>query len=254
MSLTVRAEGPIAVLTVDRPARRNALDLDTLDALGDAARAMQREGAVKAVVLTGSADGGGFIAGGDLQVLHAVKSARGARAFAKRAHASVDALRRLGVPLIAAVCGDAHGGGCELAAACDLRVVERQARFVWAQLNFAVTTGWGGAARLAQTVSPGTAVRWLLSADPVSADEAHAAGFADALAAPGEGLAVALAQAARFVRHDRHALRHMLTLLRETPSRGPAAARALELEHFGRSWASPAHAEAVASFLARRRG
>ena len=253
MTLRVERVGATAVLTVDRPERRNALDPETLRALATHAKALKREVEVRGVVLTGGAEGGGFLSGGDLQALSGVKTARAAREMARSAHAAVDALRALGVPLVAAVGGDAYGGGCELAAACDYRVADEGARFTWVQTRFAVTTGWGGAANLLALVPRGTATRWLLTARPVSCEEAREAGFVDEAAPRGEAVTRALAFVEAVARQPKVAVRRMLTLLRDSSSLSPAMARRLELDHFGRSWATRDHHDAVRSFLTRSR-
>jgi enoyl-CoA hydratase len=182
-----------------------------------------------------------------------VKTARGARNLARAAYAAIDALRSVGVPLVAAVHGDAYGGGCELAAACDYRVAERHVRFHWVQARFAVTTGFGGASHLLDLVPRGVATRWLLTAEPVDCAEAHAAGFVDAVTDAGESVSEALALVDAVAVQPRMAVRRMLSLLRESGRLGPKQARTLELDQFGKSWATHDHQEAVARFLHRPR-
>jgi enoyl-CoA hydratase/carnithine racemase len=242
-------EGAVQVLRVNRPERKNALDPEALKALLDHAKALRGVATVRGVILAGEASCGVFVSGGDLQALKGVRTARGARDLARKAHAVVDELRALGVPLVAAVEGDAFGGGCELAAACDYRVVERQVRFHWVQARMGVTTGWGGAANLLDLVSRGTAMRWLLTADPVGADEAQAAGFVDEVVEAGGALDAARALIGRVARQPKAGTRRMVFLLRETTRMDARRARVLELDHFGRSWATTDHHEAVARFL-----
>lgn len=253
MSVTTRREGGVCVLTVDRASRKNSLDPATLAALGDVARSLAGDDTLRAVVLTGARAANVFLSGGDLQELVSVRTAEEARAMASVAHQAVDALRALGVPLVAAVNGDAYGGGCELAAACDYRVCEEGVRFHWVQTRFAVTTGWGGTSNLLDLVSRGTALRWLLSGRAVPVDEAHAAGFADEVVPAGEAVARAVAFAERIATQPRGATTKMLTLLRESGRLGRADARALELREFGEAWSTDEHHDAVAAFLARQR-
>ena len=252
MSVTVEARGAARVVTVDRPHRRNALDPDALAALRTVAVSLRRDREARAVVLTGAEGVGVFLSGGDLQALKDVKSAREARAMARAAHAAVDALQALGVPLVAAIHGDAFGGGCELAAACDYRVAEEGVRFHWVQARFAVTTGWGGTANLLDLVPRGTAARWLLTAGAVPVAEAHAAGFVDAIVAKGAAVTEAVAFAERVAKNPRGGVGRLLTLLRASSRLDRGAARALELREFGASWSTPEHHDAVAAFLARK--
>lgn len=253
MSVRAHRDGGACVLTVDRPARKNALDPATLAALGDAARDLAGDDSLRAVVLTGAAGAGVFLSGGDLQELVAVRTDDEARAMAGVAHAAVDALRALEVPLVAAVNGDAYGGGCELAAACDYRVCDEGVRFHWVQTRFAVTTGWGGASNLLDLVPRGTALRWLLSGRAVPVDEARAAGFADEVVPAGESVARAVAFAHHIAQQPRGATARMLTLVRASGRLSREEARELELREFGASWATDDHHRAVAAFLARQR-
>jgi enoyl-CoA hydratase len=253
VSVRAHRDGGACVLTVDRPARKNALDPATLAALGDAARDLAGDDSLRAVVLTGAPGAGVFLSGGDLQALVAVRTDDEARAMAGVAHAAVDALRALEVPLVAAVNGDAYGGGCELAAACDYRVCDEGVRFHWVQTRFAVTTGWGGASNLLDLVPRGTALRWLLSGRAVTVDEARAAGFADEVVPAGESVARAVAFAHHIAQQPRGATARMLTLVRESGRLSRDEARELELREFGASWATDDHHRAVAAFLARQR-
>lgn len=254
MSVKVHRDGAACVLVVDRPERKNALDPATLTALGDAAWSLAGDASVRAVVLTGAPGVGVFLSGGDLRELASVRTAEEARAMASVAHAAVDGLRALGVPIVAAVNGDAYGGGCELAAACDYRICDDGVRFHWVQTRFAVTTGWGGASNLLDMVPRGVALRWLLEGRPVPVDEAHAAGFADEIVPIGTSLTRAVTFAHHVARNGREATARMLTLLRESGRLSRAEARALELREFGASWATEEHHDAVTAFLARTRG
>jgi enoyl-CoA hydratase len=251
VDLELTPRGAARVLTVNRPALRNALDLSTLRAFKAVARDLRRDPDARGVVLTGSAAAGVFLSGGDLRALQRVRTARAARSLALDAHAAVEALQGTGLPLLAAIHGDAYGGGCELAAACDLRVAEAHARFHWVQVRMGVTTGWGGAARLLELVPRGTALRWLLTGQPVGAPEAQSAGFVDVLAPRGEAEATAVALVEAVARNPRRSVARMLRLLRETPRLDAAGARTLELDLFGRGWASREHHDAVAAFLQR---
>lgn len=251
-AVTIEAVGCARVVTVSRPERRNALDPATLTELRDAAKSLRADPGCRGIVLTGDPSTGVFLSGGDLQALASVRTAGGAKAMAAKAHSAVDMLRSVGVPLLAAVRGDTYGGGCELATACDYRVAEEGVRFQWVQLRFAVTTGWGGASGLLDLVPRGTAMRWLLSAESVTAEEAKAEGFVDALVPKGEAMDHALRFIEGVGRHPKGAVRRMLTLLRESGRMQEHAARRLEGGHFARAWASTEHHAAVERFLSRR--
>lgn len=251
-TVELEARGPARIVRIVRPERRNALDRATLRALGRVARQVARDPAARALVLTGTEPA--FAAGGDLRELARVRSAAGARSVAREGRDAIDALRAAGVPLIAAINGDAHGGACELAAACDYRIIEAHARFHWVQGRFAVTTAWGGTARLLELVGPGVAARWLLTAASVSAHEALHAGLVDEVVDRGEALARACALAEQIAAVPRATTRRQLALLRGAASVWREAARAEELRAFAQSWISREHQDAVERFMNRRRG
>lgn len=251
MGVTVESAGEARVVVIDRPERRHAMDLAALREVVAISRALRSDRGMRGVVISSAPGTGVFLSGGDLQELAAVKTARGARDFATLAARAWDGLLALGVPVIAAVSGDTFGGGCEVAAACDYRVVERQARFQWVQGRFAITTGWGGAANLLRLVPRGVATRWLLTGNPVHAEEAFETGFADELVDEGHARARAVAFVNEAARAPRDAVRRMLALLRESPGMSARDARRLEMKHFTRAWASREHDDAVKRFLAR---
>lgn len=252
MPVTLTSEGDARVIVVDRPERRHALDLASLADIAAIARALRSDRGMRGVVLASTPGVGVFLSGGDLQELASVTTARGARDFAAVAAKAWDGLLALGVPVVAAIGGDTYGGGCEAAAACDYRVADRGARFQWVQARFAITTGWGGAANLLTLVPRGTATRWLLTAAPVGAEEAHREGFVDELVDDGHARARAVAFVHEVARSPRPGVARMLRLLREGRGLTVSESKRLERKHFARSWASPEHHEAVRGFLARR--
>ncbi len=247
MTVHVERHGVARVLLVDRAHARNALDSSTIDALISQAESLDEE--ARAVVL--SARGPTFIAGGDLKEFGALKGRAGGRTVSAKGHALVRALRSTGLPLVAAIDGDAFGGGCELAAACDLRFAKATARFHWVQNKLAVTTGWGATARLAALVGASTATRWLLAAESVSAEEAQRAGFVDQLAHEVSALDLALAWCAKLSAIDPTVTRLQLALLRKELSLSAINA---ERTAFAQCWALEAHERAVEQFVSKRRG
>lgn len=167
--LTTARDGDVAVLTLRRPDRRNALNLDLCRALHEAAPSAIDDGA-RVLVVTG--EGSAFCAGADLDGVYG-------DAFIDALYAMLHGLVALPVPVVAAVNGPAIGAGTQLAIACDLRVVDERARF-------AVPTARNGMAvdawtirTLADLAGTGRARRVMLAADTIDRDEALACGLAD---------------------------------------------------------------------------
>jgi enoyl-CoA hydratase/carnithine racemase len=165
--VTLTAEGGIAVLTLDRPAKHNAITNAMAARLAEHARRINEDASLRAVLLRGAGDRA-FCAGMDLKAIAAFPTAWD---FRHRPDYP-GAVRSIRKPVVAAVKGWALGGGFELALAADIRIAGRTARIGFPE----VTRGWvggGGASQLLPRVAGlGSAMRLLLSGEPVDADEA----------------------------------------------------------------------------------
>jgi len=186
--LRVETDGPVTVLTIDRPAVRNALDNEAAAALTRALRAFDADPDARVAVLTGA--GGHFCAGADLKAL-----AAGQDYVPWAGDPDGPCHDVLGKPLIAAVAGYACAGGLGLALRCDLRVVEEDATFAVLSRRWGVPMSDGTTVRLPRLVGTGRALDMLLTGRKVGAAEALAIGLADRMVRPGEALAAAVALA-----------------------------------------------------------
>ncbi|MCH8238351.1 MAG: enoyl-CoA hydratase/isomerase family protein, partial [Proteobacteria bacterium] len=140
-TLKTDSQDGVITVTIDRPGKRNALSREVLAELAEIFTAAARDDGLKAAVVTGAGDKC-FAAGGDLKDLASVRTLNDARAMADDAKQAFEAIRRFPVPVVAALNGDALGGGAELAVACDFRVFAHHARigFVHGRLN--IPTAW----------------------------------------------------------------------------------------------------------------
>ncbi|MBP7571148.1 MAG: enoyl-CoA hydratase/isomerase family protein, partial [Acidobacteria bacterium] len=126
-SLSIGTDGPIAIVTLNRPQVRNALDAATLAALEEVLLRLKQDEGARSVIVTGAGDRA-FVAGADIGELSRLSGTE-ARAYALAGQRVFDLIEHLGKPVIAAVNGRALGGGCELALACHLRVASDTAAF-----------------------------------------------------------------------------------------------------------------------------
>jgi enoyl-CoA hydratase/carnithine racemase len=219
----VERHGHVAVVTLDRPARKNALGVAMWAGLGRAAEELHA-GLPRAVVLTGA--GAAFSAGMDVNpdnpqvgrfaaaVAHG--DAGPARAMLGEIHAVLDRFFSLPVPIVAALGGLAYGGGAELAARCDLRVVDPQATLCFSEVRLGLMPDLGGGVALARLLGPGRAADLILTARKVGADEALALGLANRISAPGAAVAEAVALAETIAANGPRAVRAALAVLRAT--------------------------------------
>jgi enoyl-CoA hydratase len=184
--VTVEADGGVAVISLRRPAQLNALGTPMIDALDDAVARTGADPAVKVLVITG--EGKAFSAGADIKEFGALAGQVEFRAFIEHLETVLRRVERLPKPSIAAVNGIAFGGGLELALACDLRVVDEQARLGVPEIKLGLLPGAGGTQRLPRIVAPAVALRMLMTGDPIDAAEAHRIGLANEVAPPGSAL------------------------------------------------------------------
>ena len=166
----------VGTLTVNRPKQLNALDVRTLEEIGEVIAAVAADAAVRAVVVTGAGEKA-FVAGADIAAMSRLGPLE-ARRFAELGHRVLDALEALAVPTVAAVNGFALGGGCELAMACDLVYASERARFGQPEVNLGLVPGFGGTQRLTRRVGLMRAKELVLSGEPIDAATAKAIGLA----------------------------------------------------------------------------
>jgi enoyl-CoA hydratase len=177
-TIVVEREGPIAVVTLNRPKVLNALNASMIGELLDAFAAFEIDDGLRAVVLTGAGDRA-FAAGADINELNALPNAVTATRFARRGQALTLRVERLSKPVIAAVNGFALGGGCELAMACDIRIAGENAKFGQPEVNLGLLPGYGGTQRTAKLLGRGMAMYLCLTGEPIDAREAYRAGLVE---------------------------------------------------------------------------
>ncbi len=182
----------LARVTVNRPAKLNALNATVIAELDETIAAVERDSAVRGVLLTGSGPKA-FVAGADIDEI-AQQGTLDGKARALEGQRVFRRVERLGKPVVAAVNGFALGGGCELAMACHLRVASENARFGQPEVKLGIGPGYGGTVRLPRLVGRGRALELLLTGQMIDAQEAHRIGLvnrvvpADRLLAESEGL------------------------------------------------------------------
>ena len=175
-------DGPLALVTINRPQRHNAISLDTLEELHGAVRLAAMDDDVRVIAITG-AGGRAFASGSDLsEVLH--------RDFRKALEPIVqglaDQLERTPKPTIAAIDGICMGGGLEVALGCDLRIATRRSRFATPEGKLGIIPGGGATARLPRIVGRGWAMEMMLMGEPIDAERALSIGLVTRLVEPDE--------------------------------------------------------------------
>jgi enoyl-CoA hydratase len=188
MSVTVVTDGPVAVVTIDRPEVRNAVDGPTAVALTDAFARFDGDDSLAVAILTGAA--GTFCAGADLKAL-ATGEPRPVAVRAEGNGPMGPTRMHLSKPVVAAVEGHAVAGGLELALWCDLRVAARDAVFGVYCRRFGVPLIDLGTVRLPRLIGHSQAMDLILTGRGVGGEEAHRMGLANRVTEPGQALATA---------------------------------------------------------------
>lgn len=167
----------VATITFNRPSQRNALDADQWERLAAAVTDLNADRSLRCLVITGTGDT--FAAGGDLKsMLAELDTVGGPAKFRHRIHQCLDAFYRFRAPTIAKVNGPAIGGGLELAAACDVRIVSESARFAMPAARFGMVMAYADFARLAGILGVDRARFLAITGEIIDGAEAFRIGLA----------------------------------------------------------------------------
>ena len=204
MTWTIEQRGAVAVLVFERPPR-NFMSFAALEELAGQLRELEARDDVSVVVLTGGVRGY-FVAHADLDDLGRLGRGEPVQGDPRAWGRTLALLESMPQPVVAAINGQAHGGGCELALACTLRVAARSAHLAQPEVNVGIIPGAGGTQRLPRLVGPGAALDLILTGRVVAADEALRLGLVNAVL-PDEGFVdEAVRWAERLAAQPRHAL------------------------------------------------
>jgi enoyl-CoA hydratase len=179
-------EGACAKLTLKRSDKLNALDRPMIDALLEAARAIEAAAQVRVAILSG--EGKAFCAGGDIAAWSGLPPLEMWRDWTRAGHRAFEALARLRVPLIVVLTGHAFGGGLELAAVGDVRIAESGIKLGLPESGLGMAPGWSGTQRLVRRFGSSVVRRMALTGAMFSAEEGLSLGLVDEVVAKGEGL------------------------------------------------------------------
>jgi 2-(1,2-epoxy-1,2-dihydrophenyl)acetyl-CoA isomerase len=242
--------GAVAVVTLNRPDKRNAIDIPLRLALADAIEAADRDPSVGAVVLTGA--GESFCSGGDISTMEAMDF-EAALERVQLAQRVIRAIWSTDKPVIAAVEGAAYGAGTALAVACDRVVAARNARFATTFTTVGLAGDMGIYASLPTRIGVGRARQMLMTAEPIGAEEALSIGLVDGLAEPGATFEAALEDATRLAEGPAEALALIKSFLAIAPRLSPFDVLDREAAQQAALFGSNDFAEGITAFREKRR-
>jgi enoyl-CoA hydratase len=183
----VEWDADLAVVTIDRQEKLNALAAEVVRELAEVFESLRDDAHVRGVILTGAGEKS-FVAGADIGELARLEPVS-AVALARRGQDVLLQIERFPKPVLAAVGGFALGGGCELALACHLRLASENAKFALPEVSLGMIPGYGGTVRLARLVGLGRAVEMTLTGEMISAERAREIGLVSAVVPRSELLA-----------------------------------------------------------------
>lgn len=175
-NILVDKKGKIAIITINRPKKLNALNKDTISELHDAFDALESDKALRVIIITGNGDKA-FVAGADISEFADYNISEGAKLAKKGQKLLFNFIEKLNIPVIAAVNGFALGGGLELAMACHFRVASDNAKMGLPEVSLGIIPGYGGTQRLPQLVGKGKAMEMIMTAGMITAEDAQNSGL-----------------------------------------------------------------------------
>jgi len=244
----------IAVITLNRPERLNALSYQLIDALMAALDRIETDPGIRAVILTGAGERA-FSAGADIDEFAAsvrLGRATALRDFVRRGQAMTARLEAFRKPVIAAINGLAFGGGCEITEAVHLAIASERASFAKPEIRLGMPPTFGGTQRLPRLVGRKRGLELLLTGDPFPAQRALETGLVNAVVPHDELLPAARALAGRIIRHSPDAVAGVITAATRGLNMALSEGLQVEAEQFGSLVGSRDLTEGLSAWRERR--
>ena len=198
----------IAVLTLNRPDKLNALNHETLLELQQALELLKNDENIFVIIITGSGVKA-FVAGADISEINKLNMLEGKK-FAEFGQSVFSTIEKFDKPVIAAINGFALGGGCELALSCHIRLASENAKFGQPEVNLGIIPGYGGTQRLTRLINSGRAAEMILTADMIDSSEALRIGLVNKVYPQSELQSKAFEMASKIASKGQQAIRFAL--------------------------------------------
>ncbi len=245
MAYTIETQNGIVTFTIDRPHIRNAVNEQVMEGLEELA-IRAREQDIRFVIITATGEQA-FCSGGDLSVFHELKTEQQAWPMLNRMGQALYRIKTIPVPVIALINGTAVGGGCEIATACDYRLVRSHAKCGFIQGTLAITSGWGGGTYLFEAIKHDAALKMLSDSRAYSSAELLENGWASAVIEEDGDIGRFLASMDRVLPSVHRAYKAMA--VRKWQETNLKQRVDEEIRECARLWAEEAHHLAVDGFL-----
>ncbi len=241
----------IALITINRPEKLNALNKATIYELHEAFKSLNEDSLVKVIILTGSGEKA-FVAGADISEFAHFSEEDGGKLAAKGQELLFDFVQNLSTPVIAAVNGFALGGGLELAMACHFRVASSHAKMGLPEVTLGVIPGYGGTQRLAQLVGKGRAMEMIMTAGMIDAQTALNYGLVNHVVEQTELVDFTKGIASKITKNSSTAISKAIQAINANFVDGVNGYE-VEIENFGACFGTDDFKEGTTAFLEKRK-
>jgi len=249
-NIYIEEENQLAIVTINRPKKLNALNRRTIEELHVAFKELEEDPGIRAIILTGKGEKA-FVAGADISEFAQFSVKEGRQLAALGQKNLFDLVENLSTPVLAAINGFALGGGLELAMACHFRLASSGAKMGLPEVSLGVIPGYGGTQRLPQLVGKGRALEMILTAGMIDADKALSYGLVNYVAAPEELLPLSVKIAGRISKNSPVAIKGAIKAI-NAGFRFDADGYAVEIDAFGHCFGSEDFKVGTSAFLDKR--
>lgn len=250
-NILIEKHDAIAIVTINRPTKLNALNKATIQELHDGFKSLNEDKSVKAIIVTGSGEKA-FVAGADISEFANFSVEEGEKLAAEGQRLLFDFVQNLSTPVIAAVNGFALGGGLELAMSCHFRVASDNAKMGLPEVTLGVIPGYGGTQRLAQLVGKGRAMEMIMTAGMIDAETAKNYGLVNHVVAQEELLDFTKGIATKITKNSSVAIAKAIEAINANFEDGTNGYE-VEIKNFGLSFGTEDFKEGTTAFLEKRK-
>jgi enoyl-CoA hydratase len=250
-SISIEERYGIATITINRPSKLNALNIETIEELHQALKEANKDKSIKVIIITGSGEKA-FVAGADISEFADFDVEEGRQLAAKGQQLVFDFIENLPTPVIAAINGFALGGGLELAMACHFRVASDNAKMGLPEVSLGVIPGYGGTQRLPQLIGKGRAMELILTAGMIDANQALAYGLVNHVTTQEELLPFCKKIASKITNNSPLAITAAIKAINANYEDGIDGFE-VEIEEFGKCFGTNDFAEGTSAFLEKRK-
>ena len=250
-NLVITKEANCAIISIHRPKKLNALNIETINELHNAFKTLDQDSSVKTIIITGSGEKA-FVAGADISEFAHFSAEQGRELARKGQEVLFDFVQNLSTPVIAAVNGFALGGGLELAMASHFRVASDNAKMGLPEVSLGVIPGYGGTQRLAQLVGKGRAMELVMTAGMISAEDAKAYGLVNHVTTQEALLPLATKLASKIARNSSVAISGAIKAVNDNYNDGVNGYET-EITEFGNCFETEDFKEGTTAFLEKRK-